>query len=57
MKRRYIKLALASSGMVLAIVALALDDRRIMWGAIAVIAAALAMRFIPGQAEFPDASD
>lgn len=45
-KLRRIKLALALVGMVLAGVAVALDDRRITWMAIAFLAGALAVRIV-----------
>jgi hypothetical protein len=43
---RRVKLALALLGLVLAGVAVALDDRRITWMAIAFLAAALAVRIV-----------
>ncbi len=43
---RRIKLGLASAGLVLAGVAVATEDRRITWVAIAFLAAALAVRLV-----------
>jgi hypothetical protein len=43
---RRVKLALAFVGMALAGVAVALDDRRVTWMAIAFLAAALAVRIV-----------
>ncbi|HEY9506201.1 MAG TPA: hypothetical protein VIQ27_09535 [Gemmatimonadales bacterium] len=41
-----VRLALSLSGMVVAIVAIMLDDRRIVWGAIALLAASLLVRLL-----------
>lgn len=41
-----VRLALSLSGMVVAVVAIMLDDRRIVWGAIALLAASLLLRLI-----------
>ena len=40
------RLALSLSGMVVAVLAIMLDDRRIVWGAIALLAASLLLRLI-----------
>jgi hypothetical protein len=53
-KLRRIKLALAMIGFVLAGVAVALEDRRVTWAAIAFLAAALAVRLV-GTREGPRA--
>jgi hypothetical protein len=39
-----IRLALSLTGMVVAIVAIMLDDRRVVWGAIALLAASVLLR-------------
>jgi hypothetical protein len=41
-----IRLALSLAGMVLAVVAIMLNDRRMVWGAIALLAASLLLRLI-----------
>ena len=41
-----IRLALSLSGMVVAIVAIMLNDRRVVWGAIALLAASLLLRLV-----------
>ena len=41
-----VRLALSLSGMVVAVVAIMLEDRRIVWGAIALLAASLLLRVI-----------
>ena len=41
-----VRLALSLSGMVVAVVAIMLDDRRIVWGAIALLAASLLLRLL-----------
>jgi hypothetical protein len=40
-----VRLALSLSGMVLAVVAIMTNDRRVLWGAVAVLAASLILRF------------
>ncbi|MDQ2675935.1 MAG: hypothetical protein M3Y34_03935 [Actinomycetota bacterium] len=40
------RLALSLGGMVVAVVAIMLDDRRIVWGAIALLAASLLLRLV-----------
>ena len=44
-----LRLGLSLSGMVVAIVAITLNDRRIVWGAIALLAASLLLRLIAGR--------
>jgi hypothetical protein len=41
-----VRLGLSLSGMVVAIVAIMLDDRRIVWGAIGLLAASLLLRLV-----------
>ena len=41
-----IRLALSLTGMVVAIVAIMLNDRRVVWGAIALLAASLLLRLV-----------
>jgi hypothetical protein len=44
-----IRLGLSLTGMVVAIVAIMLNDRRIVWGAIALLAASLLLRLVIGR--------
>jgi hypothetical protein len=49
-----IRLALSLTGMVMAVVAIMLNDRRLVWGAIALLAVSLLLRVVarrrdPGQ--------
>ena len=46
MSLNQVRLGLSLSGMVVAIVAIMLDDRRIVWGAIALLAASLLLRLV-----------
>jgi hypothetical protein len=41
-----VRLALSLGGMLVAVVAIMLDDRRIVWGAIALLAASLLLRLL-----------
>ena len=41
-----IRLALSLTGMVVAIAAIMLDDRRVVWGAIALLGASLLLRLV-----------
>jgi hypothetical protein len=41
-----VRLALSLSGMVLAVVAIMTNDRRVLWGAVALLAASLILRLI-----------
>jgi Flp pilus assembly protein TadB len=41
-----IRLGLSLAGMVLAVVAIMLNDRRVVWGAIALLAASLLLRVV-----------
>lgn len=41
-----VRLALSLSGMIVAVLAIMTDDRRILWGAVALLAASLALRFV-----------
>jgi hypothetical protein len=45
-----IRLGLSLSGMVLAVVAIMLKDRRLVWGAIALLAASLLIRAVARRA-------
>ena len=40
-----VRLALSLSGMVLAVIAIMTNDRRVIWGAVALLAASLILRF------------
>jgi hypothetical protein len=40
----WVRLGLSLAGMVVAVVAIMLDDRRVIWGAIALLAASLILR-------------
>jgi hypothetical protein len=44
-----IRLGLSLSGMVVAVVAIMLNDRRVVWGAIALLAASLLLRVVAGR--------
>jgi Flp pilus assembly protein TadB len=44
-----VRLGLSLSGMVVAVVAIMLNDRRIVWGAITLLAASLLLRLIIGR--------
>ncbi len=41
-----VRLALSLSGMVLAVVAIMTNDRRVVWGAVALLAASLILRLV-----------
>ena len=41
-----VRLALSLSGMVVAVVAILLEDRRVVWGAIALLAASLLLKLV-----------
>jgi hypothetical protein len=49
MSLNQVRLGLSLSGMVVAVVAIMLNDRRIVWGAIALLAASLLLRLIFGR--------
>jgi hypothetical protein len=49
-----IRLALSLTGMVVAVVAIMLNDRRVVWGAIALLAASLLLRMV-ARRRGPDA--
>ncbi|MEZ0333414.1 MAG: hypothetical protein ACAI18_05350 [Gemmatimonadales bacterium] len=49
MSLNQVRLGLSLSGMVVAVVAIMLNDRRIVWGAIALLAASLLLRLIIGR--------
>ena len=49
MSLNQVRLGLSLSGMVVAIVAIILNDRRIVWGAIALLAASLFLRLVIGR--------
>jgi hypothetical protein len=44
-----IRLALSLSGMLVAVIAIMLNDRRVVWGAIALLAASLLLRVVAGR--------
>jgi len=44
-----VRLVLSLSGMAVAVLAIMLDDRRIVWGAIALLAASLLLRLLGGR--------
>jgi len=46
MSLNQVRLGLSLSGMVVAVVAIMLNDRRIVWGAIALLAASLLLRLV-----------
>ena len=46
MRLNRIRLALSLGGMVVAVLAIMLDDRRIVWGAIGLLAASLLLRLV-----------
>jgi hypothetical protein len=46
MNLHHVRLGLSLSGMVVAVVAIMLNDRRIVWGAIALLAASLLLRIV-----------
>ena len=48
-----IRLALSLTGMVVAVVAVMLEDRRLIWGAIALLAGSLLLRVV-GRRRGPD---
>lgn len=52
-----VRLALSLSGMVVAVLAIMLDDRRIVWGAIALLAASLLLRLLGGSRRTPGGRD
>jgi Flp pilus assembly protein TadB len=49
MSLNQVRLGLSLSGMVVAVVAIMLNDRRIVWGAIALLAASLLVRLVIGR--------
>jgi hypothetical protein len=49
MSLNQVRLGLSLSGMVVAVVAIILDDRRIVWGAVALLAASLLLRLMAGR--------
>jgi hypothetical protein len=49
MNLHQVRLGLSLSGMVVAVVAIMLNDRRIVWGAIALLAASLLVRLVIGR--------
>lgn len=44
-----VRLGLSLAGMVVAVVAIMLNDRRVVWGAIALLAASLLLRLVGGR--------
>ncbi len=44
-----IRLVLSLTGMVLAVLAIMLNDRRVVWGAIALLGASLLLRLVAGR--------
>lgn len=49
-----VRLALSLGGMLVAVVAIMLDDRRIVWGAIALLAASLLLRWLGRRGRWGD---
>ena len=49
MSLNQVRLGLSLSGMIVAVVAIILNDRRIVWGAIALLAASLLLRLVIGR--------
>lgn len=49
MNLNQVRLGLSLSGMVVAVLAILLNDRRVVWGAIALLAASLLLRLIAGR--------
>lgn len=52
-----VRLVLSLSGMVVAVLAIMLDDRRIVWGAIALLAASLLLRLLGRGRRAPGGRD
>ncbi len=52
-----VRLGLSLAGMVVAVVAIMLEDRRIVWGAIALLAASLLLRIAAGRRGPPGGED
>lgn len=50
----YARLGLAVAGFLVALLSIALDDRQIAWGAIALLIAALILRIVSGKPENRD---
>jgi hypothetical protein len=44
-----VRLVLSLTGMAVAVAAIMLDDRRVVWGAIALLAASLLLRLVAGR--------
>lgn len=44
-----VRLALSLSGMVVAVLAIMLEDQRVVWGAIALLAVSLGLRIVAGR--------
>jgi Flp pilus assembly protein TadB len=44
-----VRLVLSLTGMVVAVVAIMLNDRRVVWGAIGLLAASLLLRLVQGR--------
>jgi hypothetical protein len=44
-----VRLGLSLTGMVVAVIAIMLNDRRVVWGAIALLAASLLLRLVAGR--------
>lgn len=51
---RYARLGLAVAGFLVALLSIALDDRQIAWGAIALLISALILRILAGKPEDRD---
>lgn len=52
-----VRLALSLSGMVVAVLAILLNDRRVVWGAIALLAASLFLRVLARKRHPPGTDD
>lgn len=46
MNLTWVRLGLSLAGMVVAVIAIMLEDRRVVWGAIALLAASLLLRIV-----------
>lgn len=53
----YARLGLAVAGFTAALLGVALDDRQIAWGAIALLALSLILRILSGKPRDPDRGD
>jgi hypothetical protein len=49
MNLQHVRLVLSLTGMVVAVIAIMLNDRRVVWGAIALLSASLLLRLAQGR--------